>query len=301
MTNTVSQFLKSIDESRKVAIIEQLSKTDVSVDELLESENIEQFKRADILEYLDANRDKLLARVQFNENDPVRISDDFAPMAGKYGVVLARGVGGTFRVKFDDSELDIPEQHLIRDPAPATEPSFESRMVVLTADGILTEAVVCDANWTEKTIAEGMCIDILAVMPTTLTEEDLVTFRDAVDAELTEAQLAVRSEVMAAAAPCVDLLQEMYGDDWADVLLGSATIHALSEDADDVKVEADNTEPVTSDSSVFKHVNQDGDEVKIDLVDGQYIVTVTAKDGNVVENKTFNDINHANALAQSFM
>ena len=307
--NTVSQFLKNLDESNQAKVVEQIksmrveSLTKEDLAHFVESQSIELFKQKQLLEYLDANRDKLLARVQFNEQDPVRISDDFAPKAGMHGVVMAKGEGNTFRIKFADSELDIPEQHLIRNPAPVEDSKYveETKLIVLSIDGVLTEAVVQTNDWDEHMISEGMCMDILAIMPSTITEDILNSFRSVAEVQLTESQIAIRDHVMSSAIPVMDKLIEAYGDDWTDILFGAATNHALLEDVDSEEPVSSPENTEKDSNQIFSHTNQEGDTSTITKNGEQFVVNVVDKNGNEIENKTFNDVNHADQLVQNFM
>ena len=300
----VSQFLKQMDESQQEAILESLAaekRETITLDEITQYVDlikIDPFKRQALVEYLDANRDKLLARVQFNESDPVKISDDFAPMAGKHGVVMARGVGNTFRVKFDDSELDIPEEHLIHNPAPAgtdypTSCCTESKALALSIDGSLTEVVIETEELDIKQLEEQLKFAVMVVMPVVVSEELNAEYNELAELTLTEEQTRIREDIMLVATSSVDKLQETYGDEWTTVLYGAATMQALE------KAPAPIVESMSD--PVFNHTTPDGDHIKIFKVDDKFKVTVEDKHGAVIEEKDFSTIDEADKLAQSFM
>ena len=98
-------FLQEIDQIKFESVVKQ---------GLSEEVEIEIFKRPLLQEY----KDKLLAMDTYSEGDAVKISDDFAPHAKKNGKILTKGaVNGTYRVKFEDGEYDIPEHHISRKDA----------------------------------------------------------------------------------------------------------------------------------------------------------------------------------------
>ena len=300
----VSNFLKSLDKLQMDEAIDEFSlqrKTDITTEELVEfakSAKIDSFKKKELVEYMDANKDKLLARVEFNNLDPVRISDDFAPAAGKHGVVMAKGEGTTFRVKFDDSELDIPEEHLIHSPAPAQTSypaaQMESKAFVLTAEGVLNEVVLESQDIDSKLICEQFEQEVLAIIPIGLNEEQMQEFFSIANTTLNEDQIKLRDSAMFTARLVVEKLEEAFGDSWTEMLFAAATDMAIHQ--------SDLLESTPEeDQAIFDANNPEGDSIKIYKHDDGFHVSITDKRGDVLEDQKFDKIEEAEALAQRFM
>lgn len=255
-------------------------------------------KQLKLFEYTDPNKDKLLARVEFNAGDPVRISDDFAPMAGQHGVVLAKGTDGTFQIRFDDKDLTVPEEHLIHSPAPANVEYPQDKMMVMSRSGALTEVTVEDQLVTLAQLSESLQDEIILTMPTVISEELAATFGELMESTLNKAQSRQREDIMFAARNSVDALQEAYGDDWSTVLFSMATVEALRNDA---LMEEAEEEGEKEEKPFFDHTTDDGDRVTIAHEDGKFKVCVTDKHGSCIEEKLVDKMGDAEELAQSFM
>lgn len=308
---SISNFLKNIDTQLFESILDKHAgkyETEVDtklIEEIADAANIASFKKSQLMEYLDANKDKLLARVMFKENDPVRISDDFAPRAGQHGVVLARGTGGMVKVKFDDAELDMHEMHLIHSPAPETEVYEDVKGLALAEDFTLTEIILPADGWNTQQISEQLDKQLLAVLPMVITEELKASFAQLLEAELTPAQSKVREDIMFAAKDSVGKIEEHYGEDWADLLYAAATFSAISESADEAAEgesgEAAPAQMGSENSQIFSENNPEGDKITIDKSANGFTVNVTDKNDQPVESKSFSTVEEAERLAQSFM
>lgn len=96
-----------------------------------------------LYEYLDKNKDKLLALDTYTEGDPVVATDDIAPVAVKNGKVSNKGKAtGKLKTEFEDGEYDKPEHHPSRKDAVANESVRDH--FALTADSELHR--VCSNN-----------------------------------------------------------------------------------------------------------------------------------------------------------
>lgn len=295
---SVSSFLKSVLDFNKEKLAEQLQHDDRStissedVAAMVEASDVQSFHKAEIVEYLDANKDALLDRVRFNENDPVRISDDYAPHAGKHGVVISRASGTEYLVRFhnDAADYTIPVSHMSHH---VEEQVQESKILVLTQDGIINEVTVQGNEWAIDSLEEELKQEVLAVFPAAISEELQEQFKQLSDVELTESQAKVRNDIMAAAKTSISVIQEKYGDLWTDCLYSMATMQALSESDEGSETEVDNV--------VFDDKNQEGDHIVITKGDGKFSVCVKDKTGDCIEQKDFATIEEAEKLAQSFM
>lgn len=256
-------------------------------------------KKVSLFEYTDPNRDKLLARVEFNAGDPVVISDAFAPMAGQHGVVLAKGTDGEFQVRFDDRDLSVPEEHLIHSPAPQDVAYPMDKMMVMSRMGSLTEVTVEDPLVSLEKLSESLNSDIILTMPVEITEELRATFEELAESKLTAAQSRQREDIMHAAKNSIDLLQECYGDDWSTVLYSMATVEALRNDA--LLEAAEEEREEGAEKPFFDHTTDDGDHVTISHEDGKFKVCVKDKHGSCIEEKLIDTLGEAEKLAQSFM
>ena len=125
---SAKQFLQQIDESKFESTANVLkfklteSTTQEEIRELVESSAVEPYKRTALIEYIDKNKDKLLAMDVYSEGDPVKVSDDFAPHARKHGKVISHGaVTGSYKVEFEDGQYDVPAHHISRRDVVANE------------------------------------------------------------------------------------------------------------------------------------------------------------------------------------
>ena len=247
-------FLKEIDtykfEVEAVRISESVSDT-VSVDDLLESSNVEKYKRKSLLEFLDQNKDKLLALQTYTEGDPVVIDDAYEPHARKHGKVVSRGdVEGTVKVKFEDGEYDVPEHHITRKDAIANESvkdseepikskyhkdfgekdSIEKQIteqkhhLAVMEDGCMHRVSVDKDDDMEKHINENYGEKCLAHFPEDYSEEDA---KSVVSEEMTDEQMKKREEIVMAMKKNKDELKSRYGDKWESVLYAIATQQAM--------------------------------------------------------------------------
>lgn len=114
---TASQFLKEVDQVMVESLQQHITK-DMSLIrkiEIAESIGIHSYKVVAAINECCENIDKQLVLAKFNEGDPVVASDDFEPAAKRHGKVISRGaLEGTYKVKFENDEYDVPEHHLSR-------------------------------------------------------------------------------------------------------------------------------------------------------------------------------------------
>lgn len=221
-------FLKRIDELKFSSVMQGLS----------ESVTIEDYKLTLLQEY----KDKLLAMDTYNEGDAVKVSDDFAPHTKKNGKILTKGaVKGTYRVKFEDGEYDIPEHHISRKDAVATEEKIpdahsgekkkihdmitEQKHIAVMSDGSIVPVLLESIVDADEIVSEELHKNVLVVFPEVISE----SFISNLNEDLTDEQKDKREEIVLAMKNNKDDLQRRYADKWQSVMYAIATKKALNE------------------------------------------------------------------------
>jgi hypothetical protein len=220
-------FLKKIDELKFNSVAQGLSESFV-----------EDYKLPLLQEY----KDKLLVMDTYSEGDAVKISDDFAPHAKKNGKILTKGaVNGTYRVKFEDGEYDIPEHHISRKDALATEEKIpdahsgekkkihdmitEQKHIAIMADGSIVPVLLESIIDADEIVSEELHKNVLVVFPEVISE----SFMSNVNKELSDEQKDKREEIVLAMKNNKDELEKRYGNKWESVMHAIATKKALNE------------------------------------------------------------------------
>ena len=310
---TAKQFLQQIDSFKFESAIHQLrgklveAKTDTEIEAILESADIESYKRKSLVEYLDKNKDKLLAMDVYNEGDPVKVDDSFAPHARKHGKVISKGAAaGTYKVRFEDGEYDVPEHHISRRDAVANESTedhsqpghsgekkkihkmiTEQKCLALLEDHSLVKVILESFVGAEKAIEEQFGMKVVVVFPETISESFHVT--SLIEEEMTAAQKAKREEIVFGLKKNKKELQKRYGDRWESVMYAIATKKAMEESLAEA-----------SEDVVFKQ-KVDGNTVMI-VKDGEYFrMKRLDRDGNVVDVQEFGNITDAENAAMSHL
>lgn len=300
---TGKSFLRQIDE----AIFE--SKLGVFVDSLngnfeqeaileaVDSLDIDEYKKMAFLEYLDKNKDKLLSMSKYTEGDPVQMADDYAPHQHKRGVVMSRGaVYGTYRVKFEDGEYDVPEHHMTRAdaianeqaetvPKPTQTPVVEYKCLAVLADGTIKKVIVESFENVENSVSELLVQEVLVVFPEQVSKSFVEPM-----AEMTDDQKAKREEIVVAMKKNKDSLQKRYGDRWENVMYAVATKKAMGESLDEATKDI-----------IFKQRGSDGSTIKI-VKNGEYFnLEVVGTDGKLSDSHEYSDIKEAEKAARNLL
>lgn len=306
------QFLQQVDSLKFESVINQLkvklveAKTNEEIHAILESSDVESYKRKALVEYLDKNKDKLLAMDVYSEGDPVRVGDDYAPLARKHGKVISKGAAvGTYKVRFEDGEYDVPEHHISRHDAVATESAedhsqsghsgekkkiykeiTEQKCLALLADDTIVKVVLESLIGAEKAIEEQLGQRVVVVFPENVTESFTSTLTEE---EMTDDQKAKREEIVFGLKKNKKELQKRYGDRWESVMYAIATKKAMEESLSEA-----------SEDIVFKQ-KVDGNTVMI-AKDGEYFrMKRIDRDGNVVDVQEFGNITDAENAAMSHL
>lgn len=295
-------FLKKIDEAIFESKVEQVVdklKGNLEQDAILEavdSVGIDSYKKEVFVEYLDKNKDKLLSMSKYNEGDPVKVADDYAPHEHKLGKVVSRGaVMGTYKVKFEDGEYDVPEHHLTRHDAVANESTevevpakasvvVEYKCLAILADGTMKKVIVESFDGAEEATSELFEQEVLVVFPEMVSE----SFVEVME-EMTDDQKAKREDIVLAMKKNKESLKKRYGDRWENVMYAVATKKAmgesLSEAAEDI---------------VFKQKGTNG-TVKI-VKSGEYFnVELIGPDGKLGDSHEYSDFKEAEKAAQHML
>lgn len=310
---TAKQFLQQVDSFKFESVINEMkvklveAKTDEEIRAILESTNVESYKRKSLVEYLDKNKDKLLAMDVYNEGDPVQIDDDYAPHARKHGKVISKGAAaGTYKVRFEDGEYDVPEHHITRKDAIATEELSsdhsqqghsgekkkihkmitEHRCLALLEDHSIVKIMLESFVGAEKAIEEQFGMKAIVVFPESITESFVSSLTEE---EMTDAQKAKREEIVMGLKKNKKDLQKRYGDRWESVMYAIATKRAMEESLAEA-----------SEDVVFKQ-KVDGSTVMI-VKDGEYFrMKRLDGEGNVVDVQEFDNITDAENAAMSHL
>lgn len=309
---SAKQFLQQIDsfkfesaiENAKVRLVE--ATTEEEIQEILESSDVESYKRKALIEYLDKNKDKLLSMDVYNEGDAVRVSDDYAPHARKHGKVISRGAAtGTYKVRFEDGEYDVPEHHMSRHDAVATEAAedhvqpghsgekkkiykhiTEHKCLALLADETIVKVVVESFIGAEEAVAEQLGIGVVVLFPETISESFIESLTEE---EMTDAQKEKREDIVMGLKKNKKDLQKRYGDRWESVMYAIATKKAMEESLAEASEEV-----------IFKQ-KIDGGKVII-VKDGEYFrMKRLDAEGNVVDVQEFDNAHEAETAAMSHM
>lgn len=283
------KFLKQID----------LFKFDLVIREnLSDTFNIEEYKRGLFEEY----KDKLLAMDTYNEGDTVRVSDDFAPHARKNGKILTKGsVEGTYKVKFEDGEYDIPKHHISRKDAIANEEKIpdahsgekkkihdlitEQKHIAILEDGSFIPVLLESLYNAENLISSKTDKEVLVIFPEFLSE----SFVASVFEELTDEQKNKREEIVLAMKKNKDELEKRYSDKWEAVMYAIATKKALNESLFEASEDVVFKQKV-DDYTVF--IVKDGEYFKMKRVDSE---------GTTFDIQEFNNIKDAEDAAMNHL
>lgn len=282
-------FLRQIDQFKFDSVLKQ---------GLSEETEIEVFKRPLLQEY----KDKLLALDTYNEGDAVKVSDDFAPHSKKNGKILTKGsVEGSYKVKFEDGEYDIPEHHISRQDAIANEEKIEDahsgekkkihdliteqKHIALLADGTIVPVLLESIFDAEELVSEELNMDVLVVFPETISE----AFTSFVSEELTDEQKDKREEIVLAMKKNRDELEKRYGDNWESVMYAIATKKALNESF------------VGASENVVFRQKVDGNTVMI-VRDGEYFnMKRLNSGGKVIDVQEFDNFTDAENAAINYL
>lgn len=309
---SAKQFLQQIDSVKFESVINQLkvklveAKTDEEIHAILESSDVESYKRKALVEYLDKNKDKLLAMSVYNEGDPVQVGDDYAPLARKHGKIVSKGAAaGSYKVRFEDGEYDVPEHHITRRDAVATESAedhakpghsgekkkiykaiTEHRCLALLEDHTIVKVVLESLVNADKAIEEQLGQRVVVVFPESISESFVASLTEE---EMTDAQKAKREEIVFGLKKNKKDLQKRYGDRWESVMYAIATKRAMEESL------AEASEDVVFKQKVDGHtvlIVKDGEYFRMKRLDGE---------GNVVDVQEFDNITDAENAAMSHL
>lgn len=302
---SAKSFLKHVDEVQFQSTIESViallreATTEEHLFSIVESANIEPLKKKRLLEYLDQNKDKLLSLATYNEGDPVVMGDDYAPHAGKHGKVVSRGEAlGTIKVKFEDGEYDVPEHHITRKDAVATEEKEEEKPVekscitehkclVLLESGKLAKVILESLDDAEHLIEEQIGEGVLVVFPEVISESFVASINEA---EMTDAQKAKREEIVMALKKNKDEMKKRYGDRWESVMYAIATKKAMEESLEEASRDV-----------VFKQQGRHGEVKIVRDENGYYSVEHRNSAGELIDSQEYSEIKDAESAAQMML
>jgi hypothetical protein len=297
---SAKSFLKQIDEIKFQSTIESViaslkeATTEEQLYQIVEYANIESYKKKKLLEYIDQNKDKLLSLSTYNEGDPVVMSDDYEPHAGKHGKVISRGEAlGTIKVKFEDGEYDVPEHHITRkdavaseqkvEEAPATSIIAEHKCLVLLESGKLAKVILESLVDAEALIAEQIGEGVLLVFPEVISESFVAEISEA---EMTDAQKDKREEIVMALKKNKEELKKKYGDRWESVMYAIATKKAMEESLEEASRDV-----------VFKQHGRQGLVKIVRDENGYYTVEMYNSNNEMVDSQEFSDFKDAETAA----
>jgi hypothetical protein len=295
-------FLRQVDEvafkstaSKLVEDIKGVTSAEDVQRIIMSGTVVDPYKQAALVEYLDKNKDKLLSLATYTEGQPVVISDEYAPLAGKHGKVVSRGAEfGTIKVKFEDGEYDVPEHHITRKDAIATESKVDSkvdalkehRCFALFTDGTLAKVILESFVDAESLISEQLNKDVLAVFPELVSDSFIAEAKKCVDEEMTPEQKAKREEIVMGLKKNADELKKRYGDRWEGVMYAIATKKAMEESLAEA-----------SEDVLFKQ--KSGSSTVMIVKDGEYFRAKKIDHmGNVTDVQEFSDFKSAEQAAQ---
>jgi hypothetical protein len=295
-------FLQRLDEStfdEQIVAISNKVTTDTHIDDIRvvveELKTVPDYKKQSLVEYIDKNRDKLLSLSTYTEGDPVQVSDDFAPHASKHGKVISKGaVVGSYKVKFEDGEYDVPEHHLTRKDSIATESHtidaapvevVEHKCIAVTHSGKFLKIILESIDGSDELIEEQLGESVYVVFPESITE----SFVNNVSESMTDEQQKKREEIVLAMKNNESELKKRYGDKWESVMYAIATKKAMGE----------SLEEATQDV-IFKHTTSNG-TIKI-VKRGEYFdVEQLDSHGSMVDSHMYSSAKEAEAAVQDLM
>ena len=306
---SAKQFLQQIDEFKVEATANVVksklteSTTKEELESLVESSSIEAYKRKSLVEYLDKNKDKLLAMDVYSEGDPVQVSDQFAPHARKHGKVISHGAAtGTYKVEFEDGQYDVPAHHISRRDVVANEARedqstdghsgekkkihkliTEQRCFALLEDGSLIKVIVESVDGSDRLVAEQVGQQVVVVFPVDISESFVASLTES---EMTDEQKANREEIVIGMKKNKTDLMKRYGDRWESVMYAVATKKAMGESLAEA-----------SDEVVFQRKSGDVDVMIVK--DGEYFrLKRVGPSGEVIDTQEFDNIKDAETAAQ---
>lgn len=306
---SAKQFLQQIDEFKfeatanvvKSKLTESTTKEELAL--LVESSSVECYKRKALIEYLDKNKDKLLAMDVYSEGDPVQVSDQFAPHARKHGKVISHGAAtGTYKVEFEDGQYDVPAHHISRRDVVANEAKedqsagghsgekkkihkliTEKKCLALLEDGSLIKVIVESVDGSDSLVAEQVGQRVVVVFPVDISESFVASLTES---EMTDEQKAKREEIVIGMKKNKADLMKRYGDRWESVMYAVATKKAMDESLAEA-----------SDEVVFQRKSGDVDVMIVK--DGEYFrLKRVGPSGEVIDTQEFDNIKDAETAAQ---
>lgn len=277
-------FLQSLDQQKFDTILNDLattikeSKTAEDLEKCVAISDVDQFKKKELFEYLDKNKDKLLSMDTHTEGEPVVATDAIAPVDSENGKVVSAGEkSGETNLDFEDKEYDVPPHHDTRKDAIAVE------CVALFTDNTYANIILEDSEISIDMIEEQLQKDVLVVFPekfnSVLTE-----------ATLSDTQEVKRERIVNALKSNKSMMKKLYGDDWESVAYAIATKKALDESL----MES------TSDM-IFKQKTHDGALITITKTGEYFTVKKMNQAGEVVDVQQFSSIDEADAMVDKWM
>lgn len=261
---------------------------------IIESFNETQIAEVDTIlyEYLDKNKDKLLALDTYTEGDPVVASDSIKPIETKHGQVINKGEqSGELNVDFEDSEYNKPDHHPTRKDAVANESCDdklqEKNCLALADDSTLTKVKIKKWKDVEESVSKRISKRVLAVFPENACSPESKELHE--EKEMTPEQLKKREEIVIALKKNHHELQKRYGVRWEAVMYAIATKKALEESLSEM-----------ADNIIFNEKTDDG-SIQIHKSESGYTVYKNDKHGDPVYSKEFKTIKEAESVVMQML
>lgn len=245
-----------------------------------------------LYEYLDKNKDKLLALDTYTEGDPVVATDDIAPVDTTHGKVINSGEKtGKLNTDFENDEYSKPEHHQTRKDAIANESCDdklqEKNCLALADDSTLTKVKIKKWKDVEESVSNRIGKKVLAVFPENSCNPESKELHE--EKEMTPEQLKKREEIVMALKKNRHELQKRYGDRWESVMYAIATKKALEESLSEM-----------ADNIIFNEKTDDG-SIQIHESESGYTVYKNDKHGDPVYSKEFKTIKEAESVVMQIM
>ena len=261
---------------------------------IIESFNETQIAEVDTIlyEYLDKNKDKLLALDTYTEGDPVVASDNIKPAETKHGQVINKGEqSGELNVEFEDDEYNKPDHHPTRKDAVANESCDdklqEKNCLALADDSTLTKVKIKKWKDVEESVSKRISKKVLAVFPENSCSPDSKELHE--EKEMTPEQLKKREEIVMALKKNRHELQNRYGNRWEAVMYAIATKKALEESLSEM-----------ADNIIFNEKTDNG-SIQIHKTESGYTVYKNDKHGDPVYSKEFKTIKEAESVVMQML
>lgn len=282
----VKQLLEQVESQLFAQLVEAAKgtcKTTEDIKSFVDKADIASYRKNALLEYADKNKDLLLSMDTHTEMEPIKATDEIAPVDVVNGKVK-NSIENSDELT-EPEKVEEPEKHPSRN-----QQVDEQKFIAILEDGSLEKIITEDASGIEALIMEHFGQKCIVVFAEVQEQVELT------EAEMTDDQKAKREEIVLAMKKHSRELHKRYGAGWESVMYAIATKQAMGEQEKESESSGDAVSESVNTEIVHTKTASDGSTLEISKV-GEYFVFRHIKDGEVVDVQDFSSQDDAmNAL-----